>query len=91
MPGRPLTVEDLWAMPRVGSPEPAPDGSRVIVPVTTYNMETNEATTRLWLVPATGGAGAAAGGGGGGAYSCGGGAYCCCCSAYCCWSCAAYF
>lgn len=57
MPGRPLTVEDLWALPRVGSPEPAPDGSRVIVPVTTYNMETNEATTRLWLIPATAGDG----------------------------------
>jgi len=50
MPHRALTVDDLWALPRVGTPEPAPDGRHVVVPVTTYSMETNEGTTRLWLV-----------------------------------------
>jgi len=51
MTKRPITVEDLWALPRVGAPVPSPDGKHVIVPVTTYSMEANEGTTRLWLVP----------------------------------------
>jgi dipeptidyl aminopeptidase/acylaminoacyl peptidase len=46
-----FTVDDLWALPRVGAPAPAPDGRRFIVPVTTYSMESNEGTTRLWLLP----------------------------------------
>lgn len=52
MPPRTITVDDLWALPRVGIPAPAPDGSYVVVPLTTYSMESNEATTRLWMVPA---------------------------------------
>lgn len=51
MPRRPLSTDDLWALPRVGSPVPSPDGEYLLVPVTTYSMETNEGTTRLWLVP----------------------------------------
>jgi dipeptidyl aminopeptidase/acylaminoacyl peptidase len=47
-----LTADDLWALPRVGAPVPSPDGSRVVVPVTTYSLEDNEGTTRLWLIPA---------------------------------------
>lgn len=55
MAKRAMTVEDLWAIPRVGAPVPSPDGARAIVPVTTWSMETNEATTRLWLVLAESG------------------------------------
>ncbi|MFN2114130.1 MAG: prolyl oligopeptidase family serine peptidase [Anaerolineae bacterium] len=52
MAGRPLTAADLWAMPRVGSPAPAPDGSFVVVPVTSYDVESDKGTTRLWRAPA---------------------------------------
>ena len=52
MPRHPLTVEDLWALPRVGAPDPSPNGSQVIVPITTHSMEANEGTTRLWWLPA---------------------------------------
>ncbi|MBD3162385.1 MAG: prolyl oligopeptidase family serine peptidase [Candidatus Eisenbacteria bacterium] len=52
MKRHPLTVEDLWALPRVGAPAPSPDGRWLVVPVATASMETNETTTRLWLVPA---------------------------------------
>ena len=52
MDRHPITAEDLWALPRVGAPVPFPDGSRVVVPVTTFDTEKNEGTTRLWLVPA---------------------------------------
>ena len=44
-----LTPELLWKLPRVGSPLPDPEGKRFVVPVTTYDVEANEGTTRLWL------------------------------------------
>lgn len=46
----PLTPEDLWKLPRVGEPVPAPDGSFVIVPVTTHDLDDNKGTTRLYRV-----------------------------------------
>src|SRR5262249_6326900 len=52
---RRVTAEDLWKVARVGTPSPTPDG-RVVVPVTTYDLETNKGKSRLWLVPAEGGA-----------------------------------
>lgn len=51
MSKHPMTIEDLWAMPRVGTPVPSPDGQAMIVPVTTYSMEANKGTTRLYWVP----------------------------------------
>ena len=36
-------------MPRVGCPLPDAQGTRFVVPVTTYDIEKNEGTTRLWL------------------------------------------
>ncbi|HET7226692.1 MAG TPA: S9 family peptidase [Candidatus Eisenbacteria bacterium] len=53
---RPLSAEDLWTLPRVGAPEPAPDGTALVVPVTTWLIEKNESRTRLWLVPLDGAA-----------------------------------
>ncbi|HZE19184.1 MAG TPA: hypothetical protein VE402_03605, partial [Candidatus Angelobacter sp.] len=47
---RRLTAEDLWKIARVGAPVPALDG-RVVVPVTTYDLEANKGKARLWLVP----------------------------------------
>ena len=52
---RRLTAEDLWKIARVGTPSPTPDG-RVVVPVTSYDLEANKGKSRLWLVPAEGGA-----------------------------------
>jgi dipeptidyl aminopeptidase/acylaminoacyl peptidase len=53
---RPMTVEDLWAMDRVGSPVASPDGRQVAFTVTRYSMENNEGNSDLWLVPADGSA-----------------------------------
>ncbi len=47
---RPMTAEDLWRIPRVGTPVPLPGGERAVVPVTTYDMEANVGTSRLWIV-----------------------------------------
>src|SRR5690349_17237103 len=41
-------------MHRVGAPVASPDGSFVLVPVTTYDVDENKGRTRLWLVPADG-------------------------------------
>src|SRR5215204_6350330 len=51
---RTLTPEDLWKFQRTGAPVPAPDGSFVLAPVTTYDMEENRGRTRLWMVPREG-------------------------------------
>ena len=52
---RPMSAEDLWNLPRVGTPQPSPDGRFAVVPVTTYLVEKNEPRTRLWRVPLAGG------------------------------------
>ncbi len=49
-----LTVTDLWAIPRVGTPAPAPDGSFVVVGVTRYAADGDEGKERLFLVPRDG-------------------------------------
>lgn len=52
---RPLSVEVLWQMDRVGSPVISPAGGHVVVPVTSYDVESDESETRLWLLSAEGG------------------------------------
>ena len=45
---RTITPEDLWNLARVGQPDPLPDGTAAVVPVTTSNDDGTD--TRLWLV-----------------------------------------
>ncbi len=52
---RPVSAEDLWTVPRVGAPTPMPDGSALVVPVTRWNLDKNEARTQLYRVPIDGG------------------------------------
>jgi len=52
---RPLSVEVLWEMDRVGSPVISPAGGHVVVPVTHWDTETDESETRLWLLSTDGG------------------------------------
>jgi len=47
----PLDVEALWAIKRIGAPTISPDGRSVCVPVTAYEMEKNDGSTELWLLP----------------------------------------
>src|SRR5262249_48471984 len=46
-----LTVEDLWAVKRVGAPSLSPDGRWAAVDVTCYDMEQNDRTADIWLLP----------------------------------------
>src|SRR6185295_7746302 len=52
---KPLTVEDIWAIQRVGSPVVSPDGKTAVFPVTTYDMEADRSNADLWAVPVAGG------------------------------------
>jgi dipeptidyl aminopeptidase/acylaminoacyl peptidase len=47
---RPITVEDLWAVKRVGAPSLSPDGKWVAVSVTTFGMDDNKGSSDLWLL-----------------------------------------
>jgi dipeptidyl aminopeptidase/acylaminoacyl peptidase len=49
-----MTALELWRLPRVGAPAVSADGTRVVVPVTTADLDKNESVTRLWLVAADG-------------------------------------
>lgn len=52
--GRKLTVEDLWHLKRIGAPSISPDGSRVVVELTTWNIDKNESTSELWILATDG-------------------------------------
>lgn len=52
---RPLDAETMWEVQRLGSPAVSPDGSRVVVPVTSYDAKSGDAATRLWIIPTQGG------------------------------------
>ena len=48
---KPIDVETLWAIKRVGAPTLSPDGRYACAAVTSYDMEKNDGTTELWLSP----------------------------------------
>jgi len=49
-----LSAEVLWQLDRVGAPVVSPDGARVVVPVTRWDVDTDESETRLWLLAGDG-------------------------------------
>ncbi len=50
----PITVEDLWAVKRVGAPALSPDGRWAAVEVTSYNMQENDSSSEIWLLATDG-------------------------------------
>ena len=50
-----LTVDDMWAVQRVGAPALSPDGKTVAYAVTAYDMEENRGNADLWLLSLSGG------------------------------------
>ena len=52
---KPLTVETLWKIERVGAPSLAPDGAQAVAAVTRHTMADNKATSTLWLLSTLGG------------------------------------
>jgi dipeptidyl aminopeptidase/acylaminoacyl peptidase len=49
-----MTIEDLWAVKRVGPPSLSPDGKWCAVEVTTFDMEKNDSTSDIWLLATDG-------------------------------------
>ncbi len=46
---KPLSVEVLWQLERVGAPVIAPEGGHVVAPITAYDTDDDSSETRLWL------------------------------------------
>jgi len=51
---RSITIDDLWALKRLGAGTLSPDGQWVCTPVTGYDMGKNDSTTQLWLLSTDG-------------------------------------
>jgi dipeptidyl aminopeptidase/acylaminoacyl peptidase len=51
---RAMTIDDLWALKRIGAATLSPDGSWACVPVTRFDMAKNEGITQLWLLSTDG-------------------------------------
>ncbi|HSW06519.1 S9 family peptidase [Aquabacterium sp.] len=53
---KPITVDALWKMERLGTPSLSPDGAHAVVAVSRYAMADNKAASSLWLLSTLGGA-----------------------------------
>jgi len=51
---RAITVDDLWAMKRIGSYSVAPDGKTIAYTLTSYTFEANKGNTDIFLIDADG-------------------------------------
>jgi dipeptidyl aminopeptidase/acylaminoacyl peptidase len=51
---RPITHEDMWMMPRVGTPVLSPDGRQAIVGVTRPGYDSSDQAQHLWLIQTDG-------------------------------------
>jgi Tol biopolymer transport system component len=51
-----ITIDDMWAIQRVGAPSLSPDGTLAAYTVTAYDMEENRGNADIWIVPVGGGA-----------------------------------
>ncbi len=52
---KPITVEELWQIERLGSPSLAPDGAQAVATLTRFSMEENKGQSSLWLLSTLGG------------------------------------
>mgnify|MGYP001557104894 FL=1 len=52
---RPLQIDDMFKIKRVGAPQVSPDGEWVAYTVSTSSLEPGESGTRIWMVPTGGG------------------------------------
>jgi dipeptidyl aminopeptidase/acylaminoacyl peptidase len=53
--GRPITIDDLLAFERLGDPQLAPDGTRVLYTVAVPDVGANRTARNIWIVPVAGG------------------------------------
>jgi dipeptidyl aminopeptidase/acylaminoacyl peptidase len=53
---KPLTIEDVWAIPRVGAPVLSPDGRTAAFAVSVYDAEEDKSNADIWLLDLASGA-----------------------------------
>ena len=53
---KPITLDDLWQMERLGMPSLSPDGAHAVLTVSRHQMADNSAHSALWLLSTLGGA-----------------------------------
>jgi dipeptidyl aminopeptidase/acylaminoacyl peptidase/uncharacterized lipoprotein YddW (UPF0748 family) len=51
---RPMTIEDLWNIDRLGPPSISPDGSWVVVELTSFDTSSDNVSSELWLLSTDG-------------------------------------
>jgi len=51
-----FSVDDLWAIQRLGTPSLSPDGAQAVVSLTSFSMIENKSSSQLWLLSTLGGA-----------------------------------
>lgn len=52
---KPITIDDLWQMERLGTPSLSPDGAQAVLSVTRHTMDDNGSHSALWLLSTLGG------------------------------------
>jgi len=52
---KPLTVDDLWKLQRLGTPSLSPDGAQAVCSLGSHSMDANKSTSALWLMSTLGG------------------------------------
>jgi dipeptidyl aminopeptidase/acylaminoacyl peptidase len=55
MKTRPITVDELWKIERIGNPSLSPDGAQAVAAVTRFSMDDNKSASSLWLLSTLGG------------------------------------
>ncbi len=53
---KPITVEALWQLDRLGPPSLSPDGAQAVCSVASSDMDENKSSSALWLLSTLGGA-----------------------------------
>ncbi len=51
---RAITIDDLWAMKRIGSFSVSPDGKTIAYTITSYSFDTNKGNTDIYLINSDG-------------------------------------
>ena len=55
MAAKPITIDDLWHLQRLGTPSLSPDGAQVACALGSYSLEDNRSGSALWLLSTLGG------------------------------------
>jgi dipeptidyl aminopeptidase/acylaminoacyl peptidase len=50
-----LSAETMWELKRLGDPQLSPDGTRAVLPITSFDVKESKSYTDLYLVPTAGG------------------------------------